>query len=48
MSKTVGFSDDIVQMAQEVAPTFKFSQFAQVAVREKIDNLLKKDEVEAQ
>lgn len=37
MPKSVEFADDIVASAAEAAPSFKFSKFAQAAVREKID-----------
>lgn len=37
MPLNVWFADDVIEQAVAVCPSFKFSKFAQSAVREKID-----------
>lgn len=40
MPTNVHFSDEMIEMAKRVAPAYKFSKFAQMAVREEINRRL--------
>lgn len=37
MGRNVWYNDQVIVDAEEIAPAFEFSKFAQTAVREKID-----------
>ncbi|MBR9703101.1 hypothetical protein GOV10_03635 [Candidatus Woesearchaeota archaeon] len=37
MTINVSFNDEVIENAKSTAPSFKFSEFAQMAVRNEID-----------